>query len=127
MITDRIAYMALAAAILSVTGAQLLIKARFNALDLNGEMGRGGVHIVLLMMRDWPLWVAAFLMIGGAVLWYLSMIRLPLHFILPCAALISPLASIGAHFLLGEALSGQKVAAITLIAVGVAWLGSTQA
>lgn len=127
MITDRIAYFALAAAILAVTGTQLLIKARFNALDLNSEMGRGVGHFVLLLMRDWPLWLAAFLMIGGAILWYLSMIRLPLHFILPCAALISPLASIGAHFLLGETLSGQKVAAITMIAAGVAWLGSTQA
>ncbi|MBO6900919.1 MAG: hypothetical protein JJ864_06200 [Rhizobiaceae bacterium] len=127
MITDRIAYIALAAAILGVTGAQLLIKARFNALDLNSEMGRGFAGFFLLLLRDWPLWLAAFLMIGGAVLWYVSMIRLPLHFILPCAALISPLASIGAYFLLGEALSGQKVAAIAVIAVGVAWLGAIQA
>lgn len=127
MITLQFAYIALVTAILGVTAAQLLIKARFSALGIAEALGHGLLPTILMMLRDWPLWVALVLMLTGAVLWYLAMAKLPLHFILPCAAIIAPLASIGAWLWLGEAISLPKMLAIGLIALGVAWLGLLQA
>lgn len=81
-----------------------------------------------LLLGDLQLWVAGFLMLSGAALWYLSMSRLPLSFILPCAALISPMAAIGARLFFGEELGAAKMLAILMtITAGVIWLGSLQA
>ncbi len=120
------AYSALATSIIAVTVAQLVIKWRFNTLDLAAAYERGTGAVAALLLSDWGCWLAGFLMLGGAALWYLSMTRLPLHFLLPAAALISPLASIAAYFLLGEALTVQKVMAILVITAGVTWLGLQQ-
>ena len=121
-----ISYLMLTVSIVAVTAAQLLIKARFNVLGLGASLEQGVQAVLRLVLTDPPLWVAGFLMLAGAALWYISMSRLPLSFILPCAALISPMAAIGAHFLLGEDLSLSKLLAIFTITAGVIWLGSLQ-
>jgi drug/metabolite transporter (DMT)-like permease len=76
-----------------------------------------------LALADPLLWFAGLLILLGVICWYLSMTRLPLSLMLPLAAAIAPVVSVGAYFLLGEVLTPAKIAAIAMITVGVSWLG----
>jgi hypothetical protein len=58
---------------------------------------RGAFAIAIhAVVTDLACWAAGLLVVTGAVLWYAAMARLPVHVVLPLAALIAPLASVGA-------------------------------
>lgn len=118
----------LAASILSLSSAQLLVKWRFSVLEFAsaGAAARSKWDSVLLMLQDVWLWGAGFLIVASALCWYLTLTRLPLSFMLPVAAITSPIVAVSAHLLLAEPLSGRQLAAILTIAAGVAWLGWEQ-
>lgn len=127
MLSPRTAYGMIAVAIILASAAQLLIKARFDALQIGHLKEQSLWMLIVQLLGDAGLWVAGVMMISCAVLWYAALTRLPLSFVLPATAIIAPLVSVGAYFLLGEELTLAKSAAILVIATGVAWLGYLQA
>jgi drug/metabolite transporter (DMT)-like permease len=126
MIRLNTAYGILAFSIVSVTLSQLVIKARFDGLGLGGTEGRSLLSTLLLAMSDSMLWVGAVLLVAGACAWYMALTRLPIHVMLPFAAIITPVVSLGAYLFLGEDISTQKFMAIAVITAGVAWFGAVQ-
>ena len=66
------------------------------------------------------------LVVAGAICWYLALLRLPVSFMLPVAALIAPVTAVGANLFLGETLTVGKACAILTIMGGVIWLGTQQ-
>lgn len=121
-----LAYGAFAISLLAAVISQLLMKSRFENLGASAALDRGVLDFVLLVMADWQCWIAGFLLVVGAGCWYLAMTRLPIHFMLPLAALIAPAASVGAWLFLGEPLTAAKIMAISVIAAGAIWLGTLQ-
>lgn len=105
----------------AVALSQLILKARFSHLGLSGH--DSFLPILSRVLSDPLCWIAAALVVGGAACWYLAMIGLPLSFMLPTAGIVAPIVSLGAYLLLGESLTPAKLAAILVIASGVAWLG----
>ena len=126
MIRLGMAYVALGISLVSVAASQLLIKSRFEALGIGATADRGIAATMVAIMGDFGTWCAALLVASGALLWYFALSRLPVHVMLPLAALIGPLTSAGAYFFLGEPVTAPKMAAIALIATGAAWLASLQ-
>ena len=126
MIRSSAAYTALAISLLSAVASQLLIKWRFDQLGVGAALGNGAGETIGMIMGDLLCWLGALLLIVGAILWYLALMRLPIHVMLPLAATVSPAASIGACLFLGESLTVPKMAAIATIFAGVAWLGVLQ-
>lgn len=121
--TKTTAFLTLAASLGTVAISQLLFKARLMDLHQDADLRSTLLAAAGRAARDPLLWLAVVMVLVGAICWYLSMIRLPLSFMLPMAAAIAPVVSISAHFLLGEALTAAKIAAILTVAAGVAWLG----
>jgi hypothetical protein len=126
MIRLSVAYAALGTSLVAVAASQILIKSRFEHLGIGARFDEGLVGVVVLLVSDPRLWGALFLAVTGATLWYVALVRLPIHVMLPLAAAIAPISSIGAYFYLGEALTAPKMAAIGMIAAGAAWLGALQ-
>jgi drug/metabolite transporter (DMT)-like permease len=123
MMTRTGALAALAVSLATVGTSQLVFKARLNRLAEHFYAGPTALAIAWRALCDPVLWLAALLILIGFVCWYLAMLRLPLSMMLPMAASIAPLVSIGSYFILGENLTPTKIAAILVIAGGVAWLG----
>jgi drug/metabolite transporter (DMT)-like permease len=126
MIRLNTAYSVLAFSIVSVALSQLIIKMRFDGLGLGGTAERSLFSTLLLAMSDGVLWLGAVLLIAGACAWYMALTRLPIHVMLPFAAIITPVVSLGAYLFLGEDISQQKFMAIAVITAGVAWFGAVQ-
>ncbi len=127
MIKQGFALAALFASLIAVSASQLVIKARFEALGLTTAGSVAWDEALWRMLADPLLWAGAGLVVLGSLGWYLAMTSLPVSFMLPVSALISPLVAIGAYFCLGESLGASKIAAILVIAAGVVWLGSQSA
>lgn len=120
--TRQTALIALLCSIAFVTGSQLIIKARFAALDIADQLGSDPVSTFWLALRDMMLLGGILLLFAGAVLWYVALSRLPLGLMMPIAAMIMPLVVIGSAIFLGEILTGQKGMAIAVITAGTLWL-----
>lgn len=121
MISYPTAVVLLIVSIVFLAVSQLLAKSRLS--DLLGQQSSHEWGALLLeVIKDPPMWGVGLLLVLGAASWYAAMVRLPVSIMLPLAGSVSPLVAIGAHFLLGEVLTGPKLAAIGLISVGVAWL-----
>jgi drug/metabolite transporter (DMT)-like permease len=123
MLSRAGALAALAVSLATVGTSQLVFKARLNRLAEHFDAGPTPLVIAWRALCDPLLWLAGLLVLIGFVCWYLAMLRLPLSMMLPMAASIAPLVSIGSYFILGESLTPTKIAAILVIAGGVAWLG----
>jgi multidrug transporter EmrE-like cation transporter len=105
--------------------AQLLLKA--------GARNVGEIHLTLgnLFSVGWR--VATQLpIIGGltcyvlsVVLWIIALSRVDVSVAYPMLSLGYVVTAIGAWYLFGEALSPQRLGAIVVILVGVAWLART--
>lgn len=105
-----------------VAGSQIIIKGRY----LNAGFDSTGVsfgNAALVVISDPFMWLAGIMFTSGAALWYLALTKLQLGFMMPAAAMVAPLAAIGAHFFLGDVLTLQKTLAIAVITIGVIWLG----
>lgn len=105
-----------------VATSQLLIKWVMNLSSADENIVPSFSDIVMGIVQNPIAWLAIVMFGIGGIFWYLSMLKLPLTLMLPVSASIAPLVSIGAHFFLGEPLPPVKIAAIMLIAFGVAWL-----
>ncbi|MFC7477426.1 DMT family transporter [Dankookia sp. GCM10030260] len=104
-------WLSLAAAILTSLGGQVLLKA--------GAIGEGG--FVTQLFR--PATMIGLVAYGGAAFLYIIALRkIPMSVALPCTAASYVAVAIIGHFMFGESLSTQKVAAIGLICGGVLML-----
>jgi drug/metabolite transporter (DMT)-like permease len=124
MISTNTAYLALAGSLMGMAASQLLIKSRFENLGIGAALDQGAQSVAALLLSDLACWCAGGLIVAAAALWYLAMIRLPIHMMMPMSAVIAPITAIGAYFILGETITLQKAMAIVAIASSVAWLGS---
>lgn len=126
MLTYRVALAVFMLGLASIASSQLIVKWRFGTIGASLAHGAGLIDIARAGLADKWLWGAALLIGTGVVSWYAAMVRLPLTLMLPIGGIVSPIVVVGAHYLLGEPLSGGQVAAIALITVGVAMLGYLQ-
>ena len=108
-----------------IAASQLLMKWRMTALVADGAATTRRDMLAMALFDPW-VWLCAAFILASAVLWYIAMSRLPLSFMMPLAACTAPIVAVGAALLFGETLSAMHMAAIGLIAVGVAWLGMLQ-
>jgi multidrug transporter EmrE-like cation transporter len=105
--------------------AQLLLKA--------GARNVGEIHLTMQNLFAVGLKVASQLpIIGGltcyvlsVVLWIIALSRVDVSIAYPMPSLGYVVTAIGAWYLFGEALSVQRLMAIAVILVGVAWLART--
>ena len=105
--------------------AQLLLKA--------GARNVGEIHLRLQNFFAVGIKVASQLpIIGGltcyvlsVVLWIIALSRVDVSIAYPMLSLGYVVTAIGAWYLFGEALSAQRLMAIVVILVGVAWLART--
>jgi len=99
---------ALVLAILASLGGQVLLKA--------GATTEGG--FVAQLFR--PQTILGLGLYGGAALLYIVALRkIPMSVALPCTAASYVVAVLVGHFLFGEALGAQKLAAVAIISAGV--------
>jgi multidrug transporter EmrE-like cation transporter len=105
--------------------AQLLLKA--------GARNVGEIHLTMQNFFAIGLKVATQIpIIGGltcyvlsVVLWIIALSRVDVSIAYPMLSLGYVVTAIGAWYLFGEALSTQRLLAIAVILVGVAWLART--
>jgi multidrug transporter EmrE-like cation transporter len=105
--------------------AQLLLKA--------GARNVGEIHLTMQNFFTVGLKVASQLpIIGGltcyvlsVVLWIIALSRVDVSIAYPMLSLGYVVTAIGAWYLFGEALSAQRLMAIVVILIGVAWLART--
>ena len=108
-------WLVLAAAICTSLGGQMLLKA--------GAVAEG--HFVAQLLR--PATMIGLLAYGGAALLYIiALRRIPMSVALPCTAASYVAVAVIGHFMFGESLGSQKMAAIGLICGGVVLLASAQ-
>ena len=101
----------LAAAICTSLAGQVLLKA--------GAIGEGA----FLAQVFRPATIIGLAAYGGAAFLYIiALRRIPMSVALPCTAASYVAVALIGHFMFGEALSGQKMAAIGLICGGVLML-----
>ncbi len=106
-------WLSLAAAILTSLGGQVLLKA--------GAIGEG--NFVTQVFR--PSTIIGLVAYGGAAFLYIiALRRIPMSVALPCTAASYVAVAVIGHFMFGEALSSQKIAAIGLICGGVLLLAT---
>lgn len=106
-------WLALAAAILTSLGGQVLLK--------SGAIGEGG----FLTQVFRPSTIIGLIAYGGAAFLYIIALRkIPMSIALPCTAASYVAVAVIGHFMFGESLSTQKVAAIALICGGVLMLAT---
>lgn len=109
-------WVALAAAICTSLGGQVLLKA--------GAVAEG--HFIAQLLR--PTTMIGLAAYGGAALLYIVALRkIPMSVALPCTAASYVAVAVIGHFMFGEQLGAQKMAAIGLICGGVILLASAQA
>jgi multidrug transporter EmrE-like cation transporter len=105
--------------------AQLLLKA--------GARNVGEIHLTMQNFFAVGIKVASQLpIIGGltcyvlsVVLWIIALSRVDVSIAYPMLSLGYVVTAVGAWYLFGEALSAQRLMAIFVILVGVAWLART--
>ena len=101
-------WLALVAAILTSLAGQVLLK--------TGAVGEGG----FLTQVFRPSTIIGLIAYGGAAFLYIiALRRIPMSVALPCTAASYVAVAVIGHFMFGESLSTQKVAAIGLICGGV--------
>ena len=106
-------WLSLAAAILTSLGGQVLLKA--------GAIGEG--NFITQVFR--PSTIIGLVAYGGAAFLYIiALRRIPMSIALPCTAASYVAVAVIGHFMFGESLSTQKVAAIGLICGGVLMLAT---
>ena len=106
-------WLALAAAILTSLGGQVLLKA--------GAIGDGG-FLTQLFRPSTIIGLMAYA--GAAFLYIIALRKIPMSVALPCTAASYVAVAVIGHFMFGESLSAQKAAAIGLICGGVLMLAA---
>ena len=126
MFSYSISIIFMAGSIASLAAAQIILKWRF------GHRLQGAAHpispteFITTALSDYWIWLGVTLIVLGALMWYAALTRLPLSFMMPIASLVAPITVVCAYVFLKEPLTAGQVAAIAMIAVGVAWLSYQQ-
>lgn len=105
--------------------AQLLLKA--------GARNVGEIHLTLQNLfsvglkvaSQWPIIGGLTCYVLSVVLWIIALSRVDVSIAYPMLSLGYVVTAFGAWYLFGEALSAQRLMAIVVILVGVAWLART--
>ena len=105
--------------------AQLLLKA--------GARNVGEIHLTmqnlfsvgLKVASQLPIIVGLTCYVLSVVLWIIALSRVDVSIAYPMLSLGYVVTAVGAWYLFGEALSAQRLLAICVILVGVAWLART--
>ena len=106
-------WLMLAAAIVTSLSGQVLLK--------SGATGEGGFLAQLFRLPT----MAGLCLYGGAALLYIvALRRIPMSVALPCTAASYVVAVLIGHYVFGEVLNAQKIAAISLISLGVVVLAT---
>ena len=111
----------------------MLLNALAQPLLKAGARNVGAIHLTMENLFSVGLRVATQLpIIGGltcyvlsVVLWIIALSRVDVSVAYPMLSLGYVVTAIGAWYLFGEALSVQRLAAICVILLGVAWLART--
>ncbi|EFH09641.1 DMT family transporter [Pseudoroseomonas cervicalis] len=106
-------WLVLAAAITTSLVGQVLLKA--------GTLGEGSF---LTQLFRWQTIIGLGCYGGAAMLYIVALRKIPMSVALPCTAASYVIIALIGHFMFGEALGPQKVAAIGLISLGVALLAT---
>jgi small multidrug resistance pump len=106
-------WLVLAAAICTSMTGQVLLKA--------GTLGEGNF---LVQLFRWQTILGLGCYGGAALLYIIALRKIPMSVALPCTAASYVVIALIGHFMFGEALGSQKIAAIALISVGVALLAT---
>ncbi|MCQ4158485.1 SMR family transporter [Roseomonas sp. GC11] len=106
-------WLVLAVAISASLVGQVLLKA--------GTLGEGGF---LAQLFRWQTIIGLGFYGGAAMLYIVALRKIPMSVALPCTAASYVVIALIGHFLFGEALGAQKIAAIGLISLGVALLAT---
>ena len=107
------AWLVLAAAICTSMTGQVLLKA--------GTLAEGNF---LAQLFRWQTILGLGCYGGAALLYIVALRRIPMSVALPCTAASYIIIALVGHYMFGEALGPQKLAAIALIAGGVALLAT---
>ena len=107
------AWLVLAAAICTSMTGQVLLKA--------GTLGEGNF---LVQLFRWQTILGLGCYGGAALLYIIALRRIPMSVALPCTAASYVVIALIGHYAFGESLGVQKLAAIALIAGGVALLAT---
>lgn len=113
-------------AVLSLTSAQLLIKARLDTHGIVPFAPREFWGYALVVLADWAMWLGLLGLIVASVLWYAAVSRLPLSVAFPFAALSYPIVLAGSVLILRENFSWQLLAGNVLIVAGVLVIASAR-
>ena len=105
--------------------AQLLLKA--------GARNVGEIHLTLQnvfsvglkVASQWPIIGGLTCYVLSVVLWIIALSRVDVSVAYPMLSLGYVVTAVGAWYLFGEALSLQRLLAIFVILIGVAWLART--
>lgn len=106
-------WLVLAAAITTSLVGQVLLKA--------GTLGEGNF---LVQLFRWQTIIGLGFYGGAAMLYIVALRKIPMSVALPCTAASYVAIALIGHFMFGEALGGQKIAAIGLISAGVVLLAT---
>jgi small multidrug resistance pump len=106
-------WLVLAAAICTSMTGQVLLKA--------GTLGEGNF---LVQLFRWQTILGLGCYGGAALLYIVALRKIPMSVALPCTAASYVVIALVGHFMFGEALGSQKIAAIALISMGVALLAA---
>ena len=106
-------WLVLAAAICTSMTGQVLLKA--------GTLGEGNF---LVQLFRWQTILGLGCYGGAALLYIIALRRIPMSVALPCTAISYVVIALIGHYAFGESLGAQKLAAIGLIAAGVALLAT---
>ena len=113
-----LAWLALGAAICTSLIGQVLLKA-----GASGSVAAEAGFIDQLFRWQTILGLGCY---GGAALLYIvALRRIPMSVALPCTAASYVAVALIGHFMFGEALGGQKLAALAMICGGVVLLAAT--
>jgi drug/metabolite transporter (DMT)-like permease len=104
--------------------SQLVLRSRLEKLEVGDALAHSVAAGAGLVIRDLACWGAGLLLVVGSLCWYVAMTKLPIQFMVPMAAIVTPAVALGSVLFLGQQLSIEKMMAIGLITIGVAWLGS---
>ena len=106
-------------AIIGVSGVQLIIKLRFNAI--HGEMPASSKLLAYMIgiIKDPWMWFAGLLLVVAAFTWYFVVSRISLGIAFAFGALSYPLIMAGSYVMLGESFSLVQMIGCAMIVGGI--------
>ena len=117
-------YLILLVAVVLISAVQIIVKHRLNVQ--HGEVPYSGAlfGFLLQLMKDPYLWIAGFMLISAAVLWYAGVSRTSLGVAFTFAGLSYPLVMAGSYWFLQESFVLPQMFGCALIVTGVMFVAA---